>query len=209
MQAINISRLEPISEEDIARADWYGLVAKLFSAPLDEASLRQLAGLAKHQPAKEDTDLLGQALLSLGQAAFTMQGASGATQLKEEFDTVFVGTGKAEVFLNASYYQSGFLHEKPLVDLRSMLNRLGYARKEEVADTEDHLSLLCGTMRRLILDRAPIDEQKQLFTEFMADWFETACNAIEANGYTDFYKHAARLWKAFFEVERQSFDFED
>ena len=171
MQAINISRLEPISEEDIARADWYGLITRLFSAPLDGASLRQLAGLAKSTQAQDlqpkggdspsNVDALSESLTSLSQAAALLPGEAGATQLKEEFDTVFVGTGKAEVFLNASFYQSGFLHEKPLVDLRSLLNRLGYARKDEIADTEDHLSLLCGTMRRLILDRVSIDEQKQ------------------------------------------------
>jgi TorA maturation chaperone TorD len=209
MQALDISRIQPLSDEDLARADWYGLMGRLFSSPLDEAALLQLsaavadldvAALGRDQPGG-----IEHCFACLCQASLSAQPAL----LKEEFDLVFIGTGKAEVFLNASFYQAGFLHEKPLVDLRSLLNRLGYARKDEIADTEDHLSLLCASMRRLILDRVPIQDQKELFLGFIAQWFEQACEAIENNGNTDFYKHAARLMRSFFAIERQSFDFEE
>jgi TorA maturation chaperone TorD len=209
MQALDVSRIQPLSDEDLARADWYGLIGRLFSTPLDQGALSQLSGAASG---------LDVAALSQDQAGGIEHCFAGLCQaclsaqpelLKEEFDLVFVGTGKAEIFLNASFYQAGFLHEKPLVDLRSLMNRLGYARKEEIADTEDHLSLLCASMRRLILDRVPIQEQKELFMGFIAEWFEQASDAIEANGNTDFYKHAGRLMRSFFAIERQSFEFEE
>jgi TorA maturation chaperone TorD len=209
MQTLDISRIQPLSDEDVARADWYGLIGRLFSSPLDKAALAQLAsagsGLDVVGLSLEHAGGIEQCFASLCQACLRAQ----PELLKEEFDLVFVGTGKAEVFLNASFYQAGFLHEKPLVDLRTLLNRLGYARKEEIADTEDHLSLLCASMRRLILDRVPIAEQKELFMGFIADWFEQAGDAIESNGNTDFYKYAARLMRSFFAIERQSFDFEE
>lgn len=209
MQVLDVSRIQPLSDEDLARADWYGLVGRLFSSPLDQAALSQLSGVELGF----DVDKLSQDEHGGIEPCFASlcRACDGARPelLKEEFDLVFVGTGKAEVFLNASFYQAGFLHEKPLVDLRSLLNRLGYARKDEIADTEDHLSLLCASMRRLILDRVPIAEQKELFMGFLADWFEQACDAIEANSNTDFYKHAARLMRSFFAIERQSFDFEE
>ena len=209
MQTLDISRIQPLTEEDLARAEWYGLIGRLFSSPLDQAGLAQLsavgAGADLLALSQEQPTGLDHCFAVLCQACHSAQ----APQLKEEFDQVFVGTGKAEVFLNASFYQAGFLHEKPLVDLRSLLLRLGYARKEDVADTEDHLSLLCASMRRLILDRVPITEQKELFVGFISQWFEQACEAIEANGNTDFYKHAARLARSFFAIEQQSFDFEE
>ncbi len=209
MQVLDVSRIQPLSDEDLARADWYGLIGRLFSAPLDQAALAQLSGVGLgHDVAELSQDPPGglePCFAGLCRACVAAQ----PELLKEEFDLVFVGTGKAEIFLNASFYQAGFLHEKPLVDLRSLLNRLGYARKEEIADTEDHLSLLCASMRRLILDRVPIAEQKELFMGFIADWFEQASDTIEANGNTHFYKHAARLMRSFFAIERQSFDFEE
>jgi TorA maturation chaperone TorD len=209
MQTLDVSRIQPLSDEDLARADWYGLIGRLFSTPLDQADLARLSnagsGINLLQLSQEQPGGLEHCFACLCQACLNAQPA----QLKEEFDQVFVGTGKAEVFLNASFYQAGFLHEKPLVDLRSLLNRLGYARKDDIADTEDHLSLLCASMRRLILDRVPIAEQKTLFMGFLAEWFEQACDAIEGNGNTDFYKHAARLMRSFFAIERQSFDFEE
>jgi TorA maturation chaperone TorD len=209
MQALDISRIQPLSDEDLARADWYGLIGRLFSSPLDKAALAQLAGAGSGLDvaalSREQAGGIDHCFAGLCQASANAQ----PELLKQEFDLVFVGTGKAEVFLNASFYQAGFLHEKPLVDLRTLLNRLGYARKEEIADTEDHLSLLCASMRRLILDRVPITEQKELFMGFIAEWFEQASDAIESNGNTDFYKHAARMMRSFFAIERQSFDFEE
>lgn len=202
LQALDISRIQPVSEEDLARADWYGLLARLFSGPLDRESLDMLA--ASGGAAGDDSDL-AQRHDALAEAA----AVTTPEQSKQEFDTVFIGTGKPEVFLNASYYQAGFLHEKPLVDLRQFLGRLGYALSGQTSDTEDHLSLLCGTMRRLILDREPIAEQRELFQRFIADWFEQACQAVDQCGHTDFYKHVARLAHAFLAIERQSFDFED
>ncbi len=209
MQALDVSRIQPLSDEDLARADWYGLIGRLFSSPLDQAALAQLSGLAPGLDVaalcQEQPGGIDHGFACLCQASLSAR----PELLKEEFDLVFVGTGKAEVFLNASFYQAGFLHEKPLVDLRTLLNRLGYARKEDIADTEDHLSLLCASMRRLILDRVPIIEQKEFFMGFLAEWFEQAGDAIESNGNTDFYKHAARLMRSFFAIERQSFDFEE
>ena len=58
------------------------------------------------------------------------RGASTATRSRDEYDALFRGVGKPEVFLFGSYYLSGFLNEKPLVALRTDLRALGLARDE-------------------------------------------------------------------------------
>jgi TorA maturation chaperone TorD len=206
MQSIDISRVSPLSPEDVARAQWYSLIARLFASPLDAGEQQQLIKAGGQLKAAEDElSELDEAFLAL-----CVQAASAdAKALGEEFESLFVGTGKAEVMLNASFQQAGFLHEKPLVDLRSRLNHLGIVRKSDISETEDHLSLLCSAMQQLILDRRSIAEQRDLFTDFLADWFETASTQLIAHPQASFYGRAASVWKLFFALERQSFDFED
>ncbi|MFC7692737.1 molecular chaperone TorD family protein [Paeniroseomonas aquatica] len=44
-----------------------------------------------------------------------------------------------EVLAYASYYLTGFLHERPLAELRGTLARLGIVRAEGMAEPEDQL----------------------------------------------------------------------
>ena len=67
-----------------------------------------------------------------------------------EYDRLFGGVGKPEVFVYASHYLAGFLNEKPLARLRTSLDRLGLARGDTMPETEDHVAYLCEVMRYLI-----------------------------------------------------------
>ena len=67
-----------------------------------------------------------------------------------EYDALFGGVGKPEVYLFGSHYLSGFLNEKPLARLRDDLAELGLARDEAMPETEDHIAYLCEVMRYLI-----------------------------------------------------------
>jgi len=116
------------------------------------------------------------------------------------------------VFLNASWHLSGYLHERPLVDLREHLALLGVARRADISETEDHLAALLETTAWLIV-AAPeslrnLSTQRVFFQRFLSPWYESLVTAIEHCGTTDFYKHAARLLGEFLAVERQAFDFE-
>jgi TorA maturation chaperone TorD len=207
----NASRLPAspeLSEEDLGRRDWYLLLARIFRAPPDAAVLGSIASTAPGLPAPADAPPLVRALAELAAACAQAHSES----VREEYDSVFLGVGKAEIFLNASWHLSGFLHDRPLVELRALLAEFGFERRCEVAETEDHFAALCETMALLIASTdarlASVDTQKQLFQRFLAPWFESLCEAIERSGNTDFYKHAARAAGAFLAIERQAFDFE-
>jgi len=199
----------PVSEEDVARARWYATLAELFRAPPSGQRLREI-GLQAASPGASDSDStpLGRAWNAFAHAC----AHADAQALREEYESTFIGVGKAEVFLNASWHLSGYLHERPLVDLREHLALLGVARRPEVAETEDHLAALLETMAWLIV-AAPeslrkLATQRVFFERFLSPWYESLVSAIEHCGATDFYKHAARLLGEFLAVERQAFDFE-
>jgi TorA maturation chaperone TorD len=103
---------------------------------------------------------------------------------------------------------TGFLHERPLADLREELARLGIARRADVSETEDHVSALCEVMAMLVAEGASLDVQREFFSRFLASWIDDFADALERAGTTDFYKHVGRLARAFVAIERVAFDFE-
>lgn len=198
--------LQPaLADEDAARADWYALLAHLFLAPPDSALLARLA--AASAGAADDSPL-GRAFRDLAQAS----AQADPEAIRAEFEAAFVGVGKPEVFLQASFYLAGFLHERPLAELRASLAQLGVGRRADASETEDHVGLLCEAMRFVIRGDGGVpgalEVQRDLFNRFLAPCFESLCDAIEHSGSTDYYKHVGRLARAFFAVERQAFDFD-
>jgi TorA maturation chaperone TorD len=130
--------------EELARAELYGLLAQLWIAPPDAALLQQFKVAVTQAPeAGGALEVPWQALVA------AMRNTTGA-DAAAEYDALFGGVGKPEVFLYASYYLSGFLNERPLALLRDELQRLGLARDETRAETEDHLAYLFEVMRYLI-----------------------------------------------------------
>ncbi len=98
----------------------------------------------------------------------------------EEYNNLFVGVGKCEVNLHASHWLTGFMMEKPLVELRTALADLGLGRQAGVTMLEDHLAALCETMRILIAGteaRAPasIAAQRAFFERQIAPWVFPCC----------------------------------
>jgi len=136
-----------------------------------------------------------------------------AAQIAAEFDTLFQGVGKPEVFLYGSFYLAGKLNEKPLVAVRHSLRELGLARSETVNETEDHLASLCEVMRYLIAgDDAGLSNlatQRRFFDAHLRGWVDSMCSAIEAHPDADFYAALARFTRDFFAVEGQAFDLLD
>lgn len=202
----------PVLPEDVARARWYAMLAGIFRAPPSEEWLREIgaqaAAPADAGDAGADESRLGHAWKRFARACAN----ADARAVREEYETAFIGVGKAEVFLLASWHLAGFLHERPLVELREHLALLGVARRADVAETEDHVAALCETMAWLIV-AAPepvrtLSTQRVFFQRFLSPWYESLVEAIEHCGVTDFYKHAARLLGEFLAIERQAFDFE-
>ena len=98
--------------EDTARADLYGLLATLLYRAPDAALLHHIAANRAH--GEDAATPLGHAWNDLCDAA----SVTTAEQASDEYQQLFVGVGKPEVLLYGSYYQTGFLNERPLVALR-------------------------------------------------------------------------------------------
>lgn len=194
----------PLSAEDRVRADLYALVSRLFAAAPDRALLATL-GAAPELPADPDSPLAApyNALL---QASRVMD----ADAADQEYTELFIGVGKSEVNLHASHWQSGFMMDKPLAELRARLAELGIERHERSGLLEDHLSGVTETMRLLIAGGdgrapSPIAVQRGFFDAWIASWAFDCCDAISACPLANYYRRASEFARVFLAIERDSF----
>src|SRR3954469_10489851 len=97
-----------VDEIDLARAQEYALLSTLLVRAPDAALLKKLSAL------RGDASPLGTAHIALAQAAANTSPA----QIEREYFDLFVGLGRGEILPYASYYLTGFLHERPLARLR-------------------------------------------------------------------------------------------
>jgi TorA maturation chaperone TorD len=190
--------------EELARAEIYGLLAHLYvAAPAPEIHERlRLAPTEAPAPGgfleSSWTDLVAAARRVTREA------------VAEEYDALFQGIGKPDIFLYGSYHLAGALNDRPLVELRKDLAALGLERAEGVLETEDHLASLCEVMRFLIAGDAPeicnLEQLRRFFRIHLQPWLETLCAEIVAHPRADFYRAAAAFTAAFAQVEAQGFD---
>ena len=193
-----------VLQEDRARADFYALISRLFYAGPDAGLLAAIAAADEIAGEAENVSL-AQAWKSLISAAAAMD----AEAAQEEYDSVFVGTGKAEITPYASHYLAESMKENVLVRLRAELAAMGLERDQGAAEYEDHFAGLCEVMRHLIgagSSNAAAQKQKCFLLAYVAPWYVGFCAAVMASPNTNFYKHVAIFTKAFLDVERDSFE---
>ena len=198
----SVGELPTIAEEDQARADLYGLLARLWYAAPDRALLDALAASAV---AHEGEGAVAQAWDALARAA----AAADPAELAHEYDTLFVGTGRAEITLYGSFYLTETGRERVVVALRDELQSLGLGRTSGTSEPEDHFSALLEVMRHLIVqgsDVPQIRQQKQFFLRYIQSIYAALTEAVITNGGADFYRGVARLSRAFLDVETQALD---
>lgn len=191
-------------DEETARAELYGLLALLYYAPPPPELLAQLRVAITEAPAA------GGFLEEPWRALVAAARADDDDTLRREYDALFGGVGKPEVYLFGSHYQSGFLNEKPLAKLRDTLADLGLTRDETMPETEDHIAYLCEVMRYLIAGEdvavANLTRQRDFFAEHVQPWVLAMCDALAAHPKARFYGALAELTRAFMSVEMQGFD---
>ena len=138
-----------------------------------------------------------------------LRGVSDA-QAAADFDALFGGVGKPEVFAYGSFYLAGFLNETPLVRLREDLARLGLTRDPDSAETEDHIAYGFEVMRWLIAgdDAATcnLEQQRRFFRAHLQPWVGQLCDTVQAHPRAGWLVALAALTRAFTEVETQAFD---
>ena len=190
-----------LAEEEQGRANLYALLARLFYAPPDRALLQSLAA-ADEIVAADAGSPLASAWRKLAAAAAAVDEEAA----REEYEGVFVGTGKAEVTLYTGAYTVKTSFDNPLVDIRDFLIRNGLVRRDNANEPEDHIAGLCETMRHLIASEGKDAEQRRFFSAFVWPAVNPLCDAIIRSQGTNFYKHVASLARSFFALEHTAFE---
>lgn len=189
-----------LAAEDEARAAFYGLIARLFYAPPDQAVLGQILNANAFAGADGALAQRWRELVEASRNAFPVV-------LENEHTDLFVGTGKAEVTPYLTHYTIKYATEVPLVDLRQQLAQWGLGRRESVYEPEDHIAGVCETMRLAIAaQQRGLDEQKSFFDRFVYQGGVAFCDAVTASPKADFYRRVAGFTREFFELEHASFE---
>ena len=193
--------------EELARAELYGLLARLWIAPPDAELLQQFAVAVTEAPNE------GAFLEAPWQALVAAMRTTTRADAFDEYDALFQGVGKPEVFLYGSYYLAGYLHEKPLAELRADLARLGLERAGQRAETEDHVASVFEVMRYLIAGGdvavCNLEQQRRFFRAHVQRWVDRLCDAVEAHPRAQLWREVSAFTRAFVQVETQGFDLLD
>lgn len=188
-----------ITSEDADRAVMYGFLGRMMQAAPSEEDLEVIRHLSV------DDSPLGTALDGLSKAA----AETSASELKHAYQDLFIGLGRGEFVPFGSYYLTGFLHEKPLADLRASMAGFGIERAEGVSEPEDHVAALMQMMEGLIVGEfgqvASVDEQKRFFTAHIGSWAGHFFKDLSATETSAFYAAIGVLGERFMEVEAEAF----
>ena len=192
----------PIAPEDEVRAHLYALLGNLLLQVPDQSTLDQLGAL------QGNAGEVGSAINTLSQLAKSM--TAGAVE--REYNILFIGVGRGEVLPYASYYLTGFLHEKPLADLRAKMRGLGIQRKQGIPEPEDHLGALCEMMAGMITGAfgqpMPLQVQKEFFNAHIAPWAAHCFSDLEKAESAVLYAPVGSLGHLLMGIEQESFRIE-
>jgi TorA maturation chaperone TorD len=197
MNAPESGKAAAVDEIDLARAAEYSLLATLLVRSPDAEMLGRVATL------RGDDTPLGLAHAELGKAA----ARTDAEITAREYFALFVGIGRGELMPYASHYLTGFLHGRPLANLRQTLRRIGIERVETQTEPEDHAAILLEIMAGLASGEiaAPPGTDREIFGNYLAPWIERFFSDLEKSTSVDFYAVVGALGRTFTEIESQSF----
>lgn len=186
-----------IDEIDQLRAAEYGLLSLLLGKAPDAATLMRVAAL------KGDASDLGMAHIELATAA----AAADDRAVSKEFFELFIGLGRGELLPYASYYMTGFLHERPLARVREDLEVLGIERAGASREPEDHVAILLEVMAGLARGdfEADFAEQMRFFERHLKPWASRMFADIEMSRSAKFYRAVGRVGRVFMELESEAF----
>jgi TorA maturation chaperone TorD len=204
LTALQAARLAP---EDVARAGFYGVLARFLLQPTPE-----LVALLAQQPVPDactdqpdQPDDLPAAWCRLVEASREQ----GFEAIAASHESLFVALGTPAVNPFGSYYQTGALMDLPLAELRHSLARLGLRRVDGTRELEDHLGALCDAMRELIVLDAPPAEQATFFQAHLHGWSRRCLDDIAAAPGAGFYAALAAFAVQFFAAEALAFGLEE
>lgn len=192
------------AEENESRAAIYGLLSHLFFHGPDAALIQCIVSGA---------DLIadnGSPLSVSWRGLVDAARKASLPALADEYNRLFVSTGRPAVSLYGSSYVSTSRRGNLLAELRGDLQSCGYTRAADRSEFEDHFSALCDVMRGMIADDAHAvsgsDGQQMFFRRYLEPWYGALCEAISQSEHAEFYRQVARFASAFFVNESEYFE---
>jgi TorA maturation chaperone TorD len=166
--------------------------------------------LSQMRVAVTDAPVAGGFLEEPWRQVVTAARQSSDEEIANEYNQLFGGVGKPEVYLYASHYVSGFLNDKPVARLREDLSALGLERDDSMSETEDHFACLCEVMRYLIagddVSVSNLTHQEAFFATHIQPWAQEMTEAIAKHPRAKFFAVLAEFTHAFLGIEAQGFD---
>ena len=211
----NDARVPPQDEEQ-SRADCYRLLSRLFYAAPDAALLAGIAGsgslsidnVTAAAPVPAHVNIADNAYARAFGELRSVACGSNADALRQEYDDLFVGTGKARISTYTAGYAIPHAPDRHLLELRHWMAIRGLGRRSGVFEMEDHISAVCDAMRWMIERGCALEEQREFFDRFVYAGAIRFCSAIQTAATGSFYCTVASLAQAFLAVEKEAFDFQ-
>ena len=188
------------ADDDAVRANTYGLLGALLAAPPRREHFDLLANIDIPSTDGPFIDDLGAAWSGLGRAAEH----ADLEAVDDEYHALFIGVGSGELIPYGSWYLTGFVMDKPLAALRTDLAALGFERRDDVKEPEDHAAALLETMA--LLAASPehgIDVQRRFFDRHVATWMRTFFADLESADSARFYRAVGQFGDQFMKFEMQ------
>lgn len=199
MPATALREATAIDEAERLRSGLYHLLVRFLARPPDAALLREAAGWSG------DDSRLGAAVRRLAACAGTATPAAA----REEYEALFIGLSRGELVPYASYYLTGFLHEKPLARVRQSLRELGAERDPAASEPEDHIAALLDVMAGLIAGAfgppQPLAVQKRFHDDHIASWAPYFFRDLEAAESARLYAPIGSIGREFLQIEQAAF----
>ncbi|MFL6813880.1 MAG: molecular chaperone [Bradyrhizobium sp.] len=186
-----------VRDIDQLRAAEYELLSLLLGKAPDSTTLSRVAAL------QGDDSELGMAHIQLAAAAE----AADHTSVSKEFFDLFIGLGRGDLLPYASYYITGFLHERPLARVRQDMEALGVERAGSSREPEDHVAILLEIMAGLARGdfEAEFAEQLRFFERHLKPWASRMFADLEVSRSAKFYRAVGRVGRIFMELESEAF----
>lgn len=183
---------------EAARGEQYHFLARMLSAAPDQNLLDQISCL------QGNDGPMGRAFSALAKAA----AAADVARVGREYFELFIGVGRGELLPYASFYQTGFLNERPLAILRDDLARMGVARAVGRHEPEDHIAMLLAIMGDMITGEIEANPamQADFFNKHLAPWVEQFFEDLSVAPSAVFYKPLAEIGRLLASIEGRAFD---
>ncbi len=184
---------EPGALDAAARASIYRLLARFLSSVPLQGEL-ELAGALTG-----DESALGQAVQTFANFAAVADPETAG----DDFQRLFIGLGGGELTPYASHYIAGSLHDRPLVQIREDMRRIGLRHSDGVREPEDHAATILEVMGELVEGRIGVGvmSPRDFFERHIRPWMSLFLGDLAAKDNSPLYAALGRLGAEFIDAE--------